>query len=227
MTDLGPVGQAYAAARSRIDALVRGEADPKAVSVGRCPEWSAHDLVAHVSGVVDDALNGRLDGVATDPWTAAQVARGRDRTTAELLDQWAEQAPAFEGILDGIGPAGRQAVFDLVTHEHDLRDALRAQGARDSDGVATSVGFMAEAVRQNAAAQGVPVPGFRTTDGQSWTGDDDAAVVTADAFELIRAATGRRSERQIRSLTWDGDVDAVLPAFSFGPFAPSETDIVE
>ena len=227
MTELGPVGEAYAATRRRIRALAQGRDDLARVSVPRCPEWSAHDVIAHVAGVVDDALNGRLDGVATDPWTAAQVERGRGRTTAELLDQWDEQAPGFEGILDAIGPPGRQSVLDVVTHEHDLRDALGEQGDRDSDAVTTGAGFIADAIRRNAAAQGLPVPGFRTTDGGRWTGDSDAAVVTADPFELIRAATGRRSERQIRALGWEGDVDAVIPAFTFGPFAPSPVDIVE
>jgi hypothetical protein len=28
---------------------------------------------------ITDAVNGRMDGVATDPWTAAQVARGHVR----------------------------------------------------------------------------------------------------------------------------------------------------
>jgi hypothetical protein len=32
---------------------------------------SVHDVVAHLAGTVTDVLGGRLDGVGSDPWTAA------------------------------------------------------------------------------------------------------------------------------------------------------------
>ena len=90
-----------------------------------CPEWSVHDLVAHMTGVPDDALNGRLDRVATDPWTAAQVERARDMSVLELVARWSEQGPVFEGF-----PLPPEAVVDITTHEQDLRGALDCPGAR-------------------------------------------------------------------------------------------------
>ena len=38
-------------------------------------EWTVKDVVAHLCGACEDILAGRLEGVATDPWTEAQVAR--------------------------------------------------------------------------------------------------------------------------------------------------------
>src|SRR3954462_336182 len=101
-------------------------------SVPTCPRWSVHDVVAHLTGVVSDALDGRLDGVATDPWTAAQVDARRDHSVRDMLAEWNTRAPAFEELLDGMGEPGRQAVGDAVTHEHDIRAALRVPAARES-----------------------------------------------------------------------------------------------
>jgi len=45
--------------------------------------------------------------------------------------------------------------------------------------------------------------------------------------ELLRAATGRRNVDQLREMDWDGDVDAVIPSFWWGPLHPSEKRIDE
>lgn len=152
-TTTGEVGAAYASCRGRIGELVRAAGDGKAKAsvVPACPEWSVHDVVAHVAGVVADALAGRLDGVATDPWTAAQVDARRDRSVDEVLEEWETGAPTFEGLLDAIGDPGRQAVLDVVTHEHDIRGALGAAGARDSDAVRIGLGFVAPRFIEAAA----------------------------------------------------------------------------
>ena len=96
--------------------------DAGELPVAATPGWTLHDLVAHLSGITDDALNGRLDGVATDAWTAAQVERGRLLSTIELLDRWRAQTPAFADRLDASGQW--PAVFDLLSHEYDLRHAV-------------------------------------------------------------------------------------------------------
>jgi hypothetical protein len=51
--------------------------------------------------------------------------------------------------------------------------------------------------------------------------------MAADRFEVLRALTGRRSERQIRRLQWSGDPAPHLAAFTWGPFTVSSVDIVE
>ena len=217
------MGAAYRGTRERIAELVR-DLDESALAtvVPACPEWTVKDVVAHVTGVVDDALAGRLEGVATDPWTAAQVGARRSAPIADIVAEWNEKAPGFEALLDDLGPSGAQAVFDCVTHEHDLRGALRSPGARDSDAVAIAMTF----IGPTFASTGTPAR-LRTPRGESWGPEDAVASLTAEPFDIMRAASGRRSLEQIRAMDWTGDVDAVLPAFAYGPFKPPQTPLDE
>jgi hypothetical protein len=43
------------------------------------------------------------------------------------------------------------------------------------------------------------------------------ATVASERFELFRCLGGRRSERQVRALRWDGNVDVVLAYVSAYP----------
>ena len=224
-------GAAYAGVRRRINELV-ADVDPARTGdpVPACPSWRVHDLVAHVAGVADDVLGGRLEGAGSDPWTAAQVAARRDRPLAEVLDEWNAQASQLEGMVDSFGPAGHQLVMDVVSHEHDLRGALAAPGDRSSDAVTIGLDWLVRAFQGAASANGHPALRVVATDtGTTWDPDDRdvAATVTAPAFELLRALSGRRTEAEIRALGWDGDVDAVLPSFTFGPFAPAASSLGE
>jgi uncharacterized protein (TIGR03083 family) len=120
----------YREARERITQFVSSLDEAQlAQRVPACPEWTVHDVVAHLVGVTDDALSGNMEGVTTDPWTAAQVERSRDVPTTELLARWSANAEAFESGLDA--SRGR-AVIDITCHEHDLYGALGVVAARDS-----------------------------------------------------------------------------------------------
>lgn len=231
---MGEVAAAYAGCRERVGGLIRAVGSDAAARVPACPEWSVHDVVAHLAGVVDDALAGRLDGVATDAWTAAQVEARRDVDTLAIIEEWDDKAPQFEAFLDAIGDPGRQAVADAVTHEHDIRGALGLPGEQDSDAVHIGLGFLAGMLVQSALSNGGLRLVVRATDGATYGGvdggaDPDAgdATVAGTAFELIRAIAGRRSESQLRSLDWSGDVDRAISAFTFGPFRPAAQPIAE
>src|SRR5947207_5181981 len=122
LDDLAPKGEAgrlYAQTRERITDLVHDADD---APVPTCPEWTVKDVVAHLSGVCADILGGRLDGVATDPWTARQVDERRDWSVQKILDEWNENAPQCEEISQHF-PDGAdvQWMADCVTHEHDIR----------------------------------------------------------------------------------------------------------
>ncbi len=224
---VGEVGDAYAGCRARIGALViELGGGQEGTRVPTCPEWSVHDVVAHLGGVVDDVLAGRLDGVATDSWTRAQVDARRGEPIAALVQAWDAAAPAFEHLIDGTGAPGHQAVSDVVTHEHDIRHALGQPGARDSHAVRIALGFVAPALVASAASRGIAVQ-LRTTDGARFGSPDAAAIVTAEPFELLRALTGRRSAAQLVAMQWDGDASCAVGAFTFGPFRPAADPIYE
>ncbi len=58
---------AYRALRSRVREVVESsDADVMLAVVPATPEWRAHDVLAHLVGVTDDVVNGRLDGLASD-----------------------------------------------------------------------------------------------------------------------------------------------------------------
>ena len=79
MTWLSPdrdVIAAYRNLRERMMGLLRSQPDEAGeIQVPACPAWTVRQLVAHMVGVPDDLLAGRLDGVASEAWTAAQVGR--------------------------------------------------------------------------------------------------------------------------------------------------------
>jgi uncharacterized protein (TIGR03083 family) len=209
------VGDRYRTTRERVTELLTA-LDPadEGQMVPACPEWSVHDLVAHMTGVPDDALNGRLDGVATDPWTAAQVGRGRGIPTADLVARWSEQGPVFEGF-----PLPPEAVVDLTTHEQDLRGALGRPGARDSE-------ELLWAFSQVAGRTVDTVPGLRIEAGGAVYGPADATwVLRGEPFELFRAFLGRRSEAQLRALDWEDGPPEDLGGMT--RFGPAVADVIE
>lgn len=230
-SDAASAGVAYGGVRRRITELVDGVSDRTGDTVPACPAWRVHDLVCHVAGVADDVLGGRLEGAGSDPWTAAQVEARRDRPTADVLAEWNAQGEQLEGVLDSFGPAGHQLVMDTVTHEHDLRGALGAPGERNSDAVVIGLDWLVTSFQGAAAASGRPGVRVVATDGAATTwepaGGDAAATVRGSSFELLRALSGRRTEDEVRSLSWEGDVDAVLPSFAFGPFRLLTTSLDE
>jgi len=224
-------GSIYAEGRIRLTELVTAE-DPEGATapVPGCPQWAVHDVIAHVTGVCADVIAGNIEGVATEPWTAAQVAKRKDTPLADILAEWSEVSPQVEAMAPHF-PArvDEQWILDLTTHEHDIRGALSSPGGRDSAGVLVGLDFAAT-MGMAGSLEGRRLPALRVSTGNNeWvvgTGEP-AASVEGSAFDLLRAMTGRRSANQIRALGWDGDVDLFIPAFEFGPFILPENDLVE
>ena len=171
-------------------------------------------MVAHLVGLVDDFLAGRLDGAGSPPWTAVQVERRRDVPVDVLVRTWTDRAGAFEELPPPVPP-----VIDIVTHEQDLRGALGRAGARDAEELAWAFDLAAQrAVRE--------VPDVRIEVRGAAYGPADAPVVlTGDRFELFRVFLGRRSARQLQQLDWRGGMPADAGRIML--FGPAVVDIVE
>jgi hypothetical protein len=200
---------AYRDLRGRVRAVVEtADADAMLVVVPATPEWRAHDVLAHLVGVTDDVVNSRLDGLASDAWTQAQVDARTERSTDDLLAEWDAVGPQFEALL-AAAPAeiAGQALFDAATHEHDLRNALRAPGARDSDAVGTGWEWIVDArTRTGAHAMCFVVDGREEPSGVGVV----MARVEASRFELFRAIAGRRTESEIAGFGWDRAPEPML-----------------
>jgi uncharacterized protein (TIGR03083 family) len=225
------VGAAYAEGRRRLTELVADlDEEGAATPVPTCPQWSVHDVVAHLAGVCADVLAGRIDGVGTDPWTDAQVAARRATPLKDVVAEWNEVAPAVEAMAGDFGAAGYQWVGDQAIHEHDVRGALDRAGARDSETIGVGLRFMVPGFLQAVASRGLPVLELRAGD-RTWTsgdeGDAPAEHLALAPFEALRAICGRRSPDQLRALPWTGDPERYLPAFTWGPFQPPAAAVVE
>jgi uncharacterized protein (TIGR03083 family) len=224
------LGAVYRETRLRLSELLAAlEPSQAEQRVPCCPDWTIKDLAAHVAGVCADIREGRLEGVTTEPWTAAQIAARRSHSLDHILDEWSEVAPGIEELAANFPRfAAEQWVTDIASHEHDVRGALDEPRARDSAATKVAVDFIARGFVHSVDGHGLPPLVVSAGDRQWRTGDDEpAATLTAEPFELLRSLTGRRSSNQIRALRWDGDPDPYLPALRWGPFTPAARDIVE
>ena len=204
------VAAAYVELRARVVGLIRSQPESHGdLPVPHCPAWTVRDLLAHLVGVPEDILAGRLEGVATEAWTQAQVERHRGESLAQLADAWMAASPGFDPVLSMIpAPVNSQLVFDAVTHEHDLRHAIAAPGARDADAVSVALGWLVHNAHQSH-------PGLA----------EQLRSHGLDDFDLLRVWTGRRSRQQIAEIGLDiGIVERLLAA---SPLSLPETSVHE
>jgi len=209
MTTNEQSAEAYQGTQARMTTLLQAAAPEQlALQVPACPDWQVRDLLAHAVGVAVDVSAGRIEGAGSDPWTAAQVAARTGDGLEALLTEWQAVAPALREALLTMDPVqAGQVVFDVTTHEHDLRGALNLPGARDSDGVDVGWQWATTVLGQIRDGYGAGALCLTTPDGASVTcgAGELTGGVTAERFELWRAMTGRRSAEQVRSWDWEGE----------------------
>jgi uncharacterized protein (TIGR03083 family) len=204
----------YRDARARISQLAGDlTGDELDTRVSACPEWVARDLLAHLAGVAADSVAGRTEGAPGPDWTAKQVAQRKGVPLPDILAEWAEAGPKVEA-----GVAARQIsfriVFDILTHEGDLRECL---GRPQADGWQPILSLIAR-----LAVRGVNVPGTLIVhaDGATYQGGEGEPIteLTSEPYELFRGLASRRSRAQMRSWNWTGDPSPYLEALPiFGP----------
>jgi len=209
--------QAWREAFERVCTLVeRLDADALAATVPACPDWAVRDLLSHMVGLGADVLAGDEPDDHNSAWTQRQVEARRDRPAADLLAEWRGLA---DQLMAWMQAHGSRPLNDVVIHEQDLRGAVGVVGGRDSDGLRIVRDRMA--VRFASALDDQPpialVSGEWAWCSQGEVGDA-VVVVEADAFDLARALTSRRTADQLRSWTRRGDVAPYLDAFAMlGP----------
>lgn len=211
----------YRGIRGRVSDLVRDlDADTLGRTCPATPEWTVRDVVAHLAGAVTDIVEGNLEGVASDPWTQAQVDRSVGAPIDDLLAEWDRGAAQVEPTIDAFPPR-MQMMFltDAVTHEHDVRHAIGRPGARDSDAVAYAYGralISISRARDEAEVGAVRIVHDAGED-VAGTGEPTATLRTS-RFEIVRAVVGRRSYSEIEAWDWDGEPTPT--AFVYGMFSP-------
>lgn len=213
------LGMHYGLARQRLSALVTGVEDPARVPVPACPNWSVHDVIAHLVAVVEDVLAGRLTGPPSEEDTATQVARREGVDMSTMLGEWSEMAPTFEGLLSEVKVW--PGFLDVLAHEHDVRGALSAPAGRDSNEMQAASEWLLSSWR--------PVSPLlvRIGDKEQVLGPENEPdlTLTTTAFEAFRFRLGRRSPAQLRAMDWSGDPGPILETICI--FGPEPYDVIE
>lgn len=189
-------------------------------SVPCTPDWTVWDVLSHVAGVSDDIVNGRVEGAATDPWTATQVDRWQHMPRAALIAQWNDQVEQAGAIVEAFGEA--RPPLDCHNHEHDVRHALGRPANRESEIIRWAVELFADVSVGRAVRVDFTDGGAVAIEG---TGDP-IELRDVSRFELMRARLGRRSRAQVAGYTWSEPPNDDL----FGEwfvFGPSPLDIDE
>ena len=215
----------WGAAYERVRDLLSGvDAQRAATRVPACPDWTVRELLAHMVGLGADVARNDEPDDHNSVWTQRQVDERRDRSVADLLEEW---ATIVEPLQRWMRDNTSRPLGDIVIHEQDLRGALRVPGAKDTAGLAAlrdrMVGDFGAEVQDLAP---VALIGDEWSWCSSGAPEDAAVVVRASDFDLTRALMTRRSESQLRGWTERGDIGPYLPGFS-GLGRLPETDLSE
>lgn len=207
------------------------------------PEWSVKDTVAMLAGFAKALVEGAWRADYSDAWSDPSVRTRllnafngfimlrRDRSGPEILAEWESHAVRLERMMNGDEPfpegihpfAGWTYLWAVVQNSHNVWGALGiAPSVRDSEATEMVLESAIYWLDMRLQATGGPALRLRSGDREWVVGDGiPQATVTAPAFELFRALSGRRSLKQIESFDWDGDPTPYLKVFS--PFdAPKE-----
>jgi uncharacterized protein (TIGR03083 family) len=239
---------AYEETRRNMIDLVRSlSPDEQAARVPACPDWNVKQLIAHVTSIASAIAQGRIPAdlnlvafwdadvaVRREEFVDTGLSERDERSLDEIIKEWEETAPLLESMMRGEQPwPGETPPFpewivltDLSVHHHDLRGAIGRAGDRDS--LATGLGLRSyvEGMRFRVAHEGLPTLRIRAGSREWVIGDGEpAATVTADPFELARAASGRRAWEQVRALDWDGDPEPFKALFY--PYGARKEALVE
>lgn len=225
--DMTVFGTAYAGVRKRVGELVLSlDSEDLEKRVPACPDWTIKNLVSHMTGIAADMIAGNVAEAGQDDWTTAQIATRNDRSMQEIVDEWNEVGSQLEAALEHLHPAvGALTVGDVVTHEHDARQALGRSGARDSDAVAIGLDIYVRRFGRRIRDAGLPTLEVKTESQTLQAGKEEPiGAVGGSEFELLRSLTGRRTLDQIKALDWTVDSGPYLGVFSSYDVPSQEID---
>ena len=207
-------GALYRAERRELLALLRPLPEPALrTPVPATPAWSVQDVVAHLTGITADLNALRFDVASPDDWTARQVAERRGSSLADLEAEWEREGPRFEEGLELLGyELGSHYVGDLLQHSCDVREALGQAPLDDDLALAVALDFYVDHFSQALVAGGVGAVVVQVGD-EGWTAGDGevVATLTTERLPLLRAFGGRLGADEVRTFSWSGDVERVLP----------------
>jgi uncharacterized protein (TIGR03083 family) len=239
---------AYHDARIAMTTLAREAADKtRDTRVPACPDWTIHDLVAHVTSIASSLSSGAFPpdlnpiqfwddemAVRREEFVDQALSTRRDLPLEQLLAEWDASGTQVEGMIRGEEPFPKASpplaewivVTDVGVHLQDLEGALGTTTYRDALASGLSLRSYVEAMRFRSAQENLPPFRIRAGSREWVVGEGEPiATLTGDPFELGRAASGRRSPDQIRAYDWEGDPEPFIALFY--PYGPRTDALVE
>jgi len=200
---------AYARTRERIIAVLETTSeDDRARIVPACPDWTVHQLLAHVVSIPAALSAGRQPTGAISEWLDELVAERSEQPASSLQDEWRALDPALDALLAG----GAALLFgDLAIHEHDFRGALGRpdHAALEVEAMLPRTIAAFKGPLQEAGLAPIEV---RAGD-RSWRSHDGEAgwTLVVDPWTAVRALNSRRTAEELHALPSRGDASDYLP----------------
>src|SRR3954470_5984977 len=174
-------GEVY---RANVDAVcalaLTLDAEQLSLVVPATPDWTVHDVLAHLAGSPADLLAGRMDDAPTAAWTQRHVDERAARSAEELVAELEGSVDDLVATLEGNdSPA---IVWNAAVHHADLHEAL-------------GKGAPAEPTWRPVLDAIAP----------RMLGKSAAVVDHVPDYELFRAIFSRRSRTQMTG--WDSSLD--------------------
>jgi hypothetical protein len=211
------------------------------------PEWTVKDTVAMLAGFARALVEGHWKADYSDAWSDPNIRKRllnafngfillrRDRSGPEILHEWEDAAVHLERMMDGDEPfpegihpfAGWTYLWAVVQNSQNIWTALKVESKlRGSEAIEMVLESAVYWLDMRLQATGAPALRLRSGD-QEWVVGDGIpqATVTAPAFDLFRALSGRRTLAQIRAFDWDGDPEPYMKVFS--PFETPRESFAE
>lgn len=185
--------------------LVRPLSDDEWQRPTRCEGWRVGDVAAHVSGILADVVNFRLDGIASPEVTQRQVDERRGYSPTELADELEQNTklgidiaagfddatwngPALAGLPHTLGFGVEGLWYDTYVHGDDIRSAVGRRSVRDIESLRASVSHLAQLLTDQEWGPAVlALDGLEEFDVSGGGG----RRVTGDPLDFVLAATGR------------------------------------
>jgi hypothetical protein len=161
-----------------------------------------------MSGVQELLCAGEHPTGDTQAWIDSIVAARRGVPVGELLDRWASCEAGTSALIDG----GVQVlIVDVVSHEHDIRNAVGLPGARQVPEVPAAVEVMLAALSGLIDEAGVGALAVDTGRAR-WTSHDApiGCTLQVDAWEALRIIVSRRTDEEMRALPVTGDIEPYI-----------------
>lgn len=175
--------------------------------VPACPEWTVHDLLAHLvstpmtilAGDIPDEVMGGGD---PNPWLGELVEDNAGRSVIDLARWWASDDEALAEVVGGAG----LLLADLMAHEGDLHGAIGSRAHRCAPELDAQVDAALAGLRPGIVAAGLPPICVDTgTDRHSSGEGDPGWTLRTTLWEAHRALNSRRTREELAVLEHEGD----------------------